>query len=140
MISAQAALFADHAPIFSQAVLASRINAFSEFPYCQKPYSKRNWGHANHSICSYQGKLKPAIAHFLVSHFTKKGEIVLDPFSGVGTLPFEACLQCRVGIGIDLSPIAYHDTRAKVHIPDNTRVWAAFEELLTYVESETITY
>ena len=37
-----------------------------ELPYCREPYSKKNWGNPNHSLCSYQGKLKPAIANFLV--------------------------------------------------------------------------
>lgn len=140
MTSAQAALFPVPEPSFSlTATLNSRIQAFSKFPYCEKPYSKRNWGHPNHSMCSYQGKLKPAIAHFLISHFSEKGQTVLDPFSGVGTIPFEACLQERVGIGVDLSPIAYHSTRAKVCIPDPEKVWDAFNELATYVESEVVT-
>ncbi|HAB52681.1 MAG TPA: hypothetical protein DCE80_11015, partial [Ignavibacteriales bacterium] len=34
----------------------------SELPQQQEPYASRNWGHNNHSLCSYQGKLKPAIA------------------------------------------------------------------------------
>lgn len=51
-----------------------------ELPYCQPPYSKKNWGNPNHSLCSYQGKLKPAIANFLVQTFVPKGGRVLDPF------------------------------------------------------------
>jgi hypothetical protein len=41
----------------------------TEIPHQQVPYSSRNWGHNNHSLCSYQGKLKPAIAHHLVNTF-----------------------------------------------------------------------
>ena len=36
-------------------------------PYKQAPYGNRNWGHPWHSLCSYHGKLKPAIAHWIVS-------------------------------------------------------------------------
>jgi DNA modification methylase len=31
------------------------------------------------------------------------GEIVLDPFSGIGTVPYRAILLGRYGIGIELS-------------------------------------
>jgi DNA modification methylase len=75
-------------------------------PYHKEPYCGRNWGHPWHSLCSYHGKLKPAIAHFMVEQFTEIGDIVLDPLCGVGTIPFEACLQGRVGIGNDLSEMA----------------------------------
>ena len=43
--------------------------------------------------------------------------MVLDPLCGVGTIPFEACLQGRVGIGNDLSELAYIVTKAKVEKP-----------------------
>ena len=40
--------------------------------------------------------------------------MVLDPLCGVGTIPFEACLQGRVGIGNDLSELAYVVTKPKL--------------------------
>ncbi len=83
-------------------------------PHRDLPYSKRNWGGTLHSLCSYQGKLKPSIAHFLVSRFTRPGEIVLDPMSGVGTIPLEARLQGRIGLAGDLSPLAVAVSRAKL--------------------------
>lgn len=88
-----------------------------ELPYKKSPYDGRNWGNAWHSLCSYHGKLKPAIAHFLVSDFTKPGDIVLDPLCGVGTIPFEASLQGRIGIGNDLSELAYVVSKAKLERP-----------------------
>ncbi len=89
-------------------------NFIEKMPYKEEPYSGRNWGHKWHSLCSYHGKLKPAIAHMLVKYFTKENDIVLDPLSGVGTIPFEACLQGRIGIGNDLSEMAYIITKAKL--------------------------
>lgn len=86
-------------------------------PYHSLPYSSRNWGGRWHSLCSYHGKLKPSIAHFLISEFTKPGESVLDPLCGVGTIPFEACRQGRLGIGNDLSPLAFCVTKAKIESP-----------------------
>ena len=83
-------------------------------PHRQGAYGKRNWGGLLHSLCSYQGKLKPSIAHFLVSWFTSPGEVVLDPMAGVGTIPFEARRLGRVGIGNDLSPLAHAVSSAKL--------------------------
>lgn len=103
-------------------------------PYKEAPYSSRNWGHAWHSLCSYHGKLKPAIAHFLVKNFTNEGDLVLDPMSGVGTIPFEACLQGRVGIGNDLSELAYVVTKAKVNQPDKEKVEEILAQLDNFIE------
>ena len=105
-----------------------------EPPYKIKPYSGRNWGHPWHSLCSYHGKLKPAIAHFLIKEFTKTGDVVVDPLSGVGTIPLEASLQGRIGIGNDLSELAYVVTKAKVEKPDYEQVLIVIESLKNYLE------
>lgn len=104
-----------------------------EMPYKISPYSGRNWGHTWHSLCSYHGKLKPAIAHFLISYFTKPGDIVLDPMCGVGTIPFEASLQGRIGVGNDLSEMAYCVSKAKLEKPDRQDVEAEIERLDIYI-------
>jgi len=100
--------------------LVSRAEAFCvEAPYRQPPFNMRNWGGPLHSLCSYQGKLKPSIAAFLVSWFSEPGDRVLDPMSGVGSLPLEARRQGRVGIGNDLSPLAATVSTAKL-VPFDT--------------------
>jgi DNA modification methylase len=104
-----------------------------EMPYRKSPYAGRNWGHPWHSLCSYHGKLKPAIAHFMISEFTSPGDVVLDPLCGVGTIPFEACLQGRRGIGNDLSEMAYVVTKAKLERPaldDCERVLVALQDYI----------
>lgn len=85
----------------------------------EKTYQEkgRNWGHPWHSICSYRGKLKPAIASELISKFSNVGDRVLDPMCGVGTIPLEACLQGRIGVANDLSELAYIVSTAKVSKP-----------------------
>ena len=83
-------------------------------PHQQQPYSKKNWGNPNHSLCSYQGKLKPAIAHHLVKIFVPDSVTMYDPFSGVGTIPFEAALNGKKAFGTDISPLAYVVSSAKV--------------------------
>ncbi len=122
----QLSLFLHDAPA---AALDERVNCFAEIPYRSGAFARRNWGHPFHSLCSYPSKLKPAIAHALVSTFTRPGDRVLDVFSGCGTIPFEACLLGRVGIGADLSPLAYRLTRAKTALPSKQEVFAELESL-----------
>jgi tRNA G10 N-methylase Trm11 len=83
-------------------------------PHQQGPYSKRNWGHGLHSLCSYQGKMKPSLAHQLVSTFLPPGSTMLDPFAGVGTIPFEAALQGSRAFAFEISPAALAITGAKL--------------------------
>lgn len=102
-------------------------------PHSEPPYASRNWGHGLHSLCSYQGKLKPAIAHFLVKNFTSKGDRVLDPLSGSGAIPLEAFLQGREAIGNDLQELGYILTRAKVERGSAAEAIEVQDELLRYV-------
>lgn len=115
---------------------AKAQNFMNTLPYKVAPYSGRNWGHSWHSLCSYHGKLKPAIAHFLVEQFTEPGDIVVDPLSGVGTIPLEACLQNRIGIGNDLSELAFCVTKAKVEKADEKDCLEVIDKLQSYVEGE----
>jgi hypothetical protein len=58
--------------------------------------------------------MKPALAHWLVRTFVPAGGRLLDPFAGVGTLPFEAALQGCASFGFDISPPAIAIAAAKV--------------------------
>jgi DNA modification methylase len=117
--------------------------AWQEFsttlPHQAAPYAARNWGSRLHSLCSYQGKLKPAIAHHLVQIFVPQGGVMLDPFAGVGTLPFEAALQGRKAYGFDLSPAAYIISQAKLAIPRATQTAEIITTLTAYIETYAAT-
>lgn len=54
------------------------------------------------------------MAASLVAEFTQEGELVCDPFSGCGTLAFEAWRGGRRVVANDLSPYAMLLTRAKL--------------------------
>ncbi len=96
--------------------LQERISDFGRhLPYKGEPYSSRNWGHKLHSLCSYQGKLKPSLAHWLVNEFVPPGHRVLDPLGGVGTIAFEAALSGRLAVSNDLSPLASTVASAKLN-------------------------
>jgi len=108
--------------------LATRIHWFrDELPYKHPPFSKRSWGHKLHSLCSYQGKLKPSLAYWLVKEFTEPKATVLDPLGGVGTIPLEAALQGRKTVSNDLSPFASLVAAAKLAPPSLAEAEATLE-------------
>lgn len=110
----------------------------TKLPHQNIPYSKKNWGHPNHSLCSYQGKLKPAIAHHLVRTFVPERGRFLDPFSGVGTIPFEGALNGIKAFGIDISKPAFYVSSAKVSTCDEEKCHEVIDDLETYIHNGNI--
>jgi site-specific DNA-methyltransferase (adenine-specific) len=74
----------------------------------------RLWGPALHPMCSYLASFPAALAHAFIGRYSRRGDVVLDPFSGRGTTPLQACAEGRVGAGNDLNPLAHLLTAAKV--------------------------
>lgn len=113
---------------------SNHIKAWDSFkstlPHQQGEMAKRNWGSPLHSLCSYQGKLKPSIAHTLINAILpSSGGRVLDPFSGVGTIPFEAQRLGHTAFGFDISPAAVAISRAKIEPVDPVAVARILTEL-----------
>lgn len=100
-----------------------------ELPYTSPPYSSRQWGHPLHSLCSYQGKLKPGLVATLLDEIAGPGDTVLDPLGGVGTVAFEAALSGRFAWSNDLSPLAFLVARGKLAPPTLTQAEAAIDDL-----------
>ena len=65
-----------------------------------------NVDYATHGIHSYTAKLIPHIARHYIGLYTKRDELVLDPFVGSGTTLLEANLLGRNAIGVDINPLA----------------------------------
>jgi RMKL-like, methyltransferase domain len=119
--------------------LKARITGFQEeLPYRAEPFSSRGWGHNLHSLCSYQGKLKPSIAHWLIGRFVPKGGRVLDPLGGVGTIAFEAALSGRQAISNDKSPFAAAVARAKLDPPSMEEALAALRSVEDRLQQVTL--
>src|SRR3954447_4679381 len=75
---------------------------------------QRLWGHTFHPMCSYLASLPAALTHAFIARYSRPGDVVLDPFSGRGTTPLQACAEGRIGVGNDLNPFAHLLTAAKV--------------------------
>lgn len=107
-------------------------------PHQQGDFAKRNWGHPLHSLCSYQGKMKPSLASHLVATFVPPRGAVLDPFAGVGTIPFEGALQGRHTWGFEISPSALHIAAAKVGCPDRHICAQTIQTLETFIQGNEL--
>lgn len=105
-----------------------------DMPFQKEPFLKRNWGHGLHSLCSYQGKLKPAMAHWLVKEFVPEGGRLLDLLGGVGTLPFEAALQGREAVSNDKSPFPAKIAAAKLAPPPLDEALRTWQSLWLEIE------
>jgi site-specific DNA-methyltransferase (adenine-specific) len=75
---------------------------------------QRLWGHSFHPMCSYLASFPAALAHAFVARYSRRGDVVLDPFSGRGTTPLQASAEGRIGVGNDLNPFAHLLTASKV--------------------------
>jgi DNA modification methylase len=111
----------------------------NNLPHQQEGFVKRNWGHALHSLCSYQGKMKPALAHHLVKTFVPPSGTILDPFAGVGTIPFEAALQGMKASAFEISPAALQIAAAKLGRPQSDECEVVLDSLSRFIAEETVT-
>jgi len=87
------------------------------------------WAAPQHYTCSYMAMFPPELPHYFISKFTKKGDTILDPFSGRGTTPVQAISQSRFGVGNDLNDLAYLLTKGKIANPNLDEVIERLEEL-----------
>lgn len=67
----------------------------------------------SHCIHPYTAKLIPHIPHHFIKKYTRKHELIFDPFCGSGTTLLEAKLWDRNAVGIDINPLAVLISKVK---------------------------
>jgi hypothetical protein len=82
-----------------------------------------------HSICPYFAMFPETFVRRNVLAWTKRSEIVLDPFCGRGTTVFESLLNGRRALGCDLNPVAVCVSRAKALPPSLADVLKRLDKL-----------
>jgi tRNA G10 N-methylase Trm11 len=108
-------------------------------PHQGGDFAKRNWGNPLHSLCSYQGKMKPSLAKHLVDAFTRPGDAMLDPFGGVGTIPFEAAMAGVKSWSFDISPAAVPIAMAKLNSASAAECQAVLDKLDRAIRAASVT-
>ena len=77
----------------------------------------------------YVASFPPSTPAIFINMYSKEGDVVLDPFSGKGTCPLQALVMNRVGIGNDMSKVAYTYTYSRVHSIPFNEILESIEEL-----------
>jgi len=85
--------------------------------------------HRFHSMCPYFAMFPESFARFWIEALTEPGDTVLDPFAGRGTAPFEALLLGRVGVGVDINPVAACLNKAKLTPPQSSTLERRLRDL-----------
>jgi DNA modification methylase len=67
-----------------------------------------------HGFHSYPARMHPLTARRLVEGFSQRGDAVIDPFCGSGTVLVEARLAGRAAVGVDANPLAARLARLKL--------------------------
>ncbi|MBI3760221.1 MAG: site-specific DNA-methyltransferase, partial [Deltaproteobacteria bacterium] len=67
----------------------------------------------------YHGNFVPQIPYQALRRYTKRGDVVLDPFLGSGTTLIECRRLGRHGLGIELKPELVQTTRQRINHEKN---------------------
>src|SRR5664279_2118731 len=73
--------------------------------------------HRFHSICPYFAMFPETFVQRNVLAWSKRDDVILDPFSGRGTTVLESLLNGRRALGCDTNPVAFCLSRAKADPP-----------------------
>jgi hypothetical protein len=73
-----------------------------------------------HRFFRFPAKFHPPVVRWALGNYGRKGSMVLDPFTGSGTVQVEALTRGIFSVGIDIDPLACLIARAKT-IPINPR-------------------
>ena len=78
--------------------------------------------HSLHYSVPYPETFPAELPAYFISKYTRRGDVVLDPFCGSGTTALEAALQGRIPCASDSNPLAVMITQAKLFPADITEV------------------
>src|ERR1022692_781072 len=92
---------------------------------------RMNERHRFHSICPYFAMFPEAFVRRNVLAWSKRDDVILDPFSGRGTTVFESLLNGRRGLGCDTNPVAVCLSKAKADPPRLAELKERLAELET---------
>lgn len=70
-------------------------------------FAKANTTYLTHGIHPYPARMIPQIANRLIQRYSRQNDLIVDPFSGSGTVNLESMLNKRFSYGFDINPLAH---------------------------------
>ena len=104
-------------------ILEEQIANFQQFAHSKKELA------STHSIYSYPAKFTSYIPRELIKTFTKKEDLICDPFSGGGTVGLESMLLDRHFIGYDINAFAIFLSKVKTTFITKRALIKTFEHI-----------
>jgi len=83
--------------------------------------------HSLHYAVAFPGSFRAELPAYFIDRYSRRGDVVLDPFCGSGATTLEAALQGRIAVGADVNPLAVRIAAAKVAPADLTEVTLALQ-------------
>ncbi len=83
-----------------------------------------------HGLHKYPAKFFPELPRWLIKRYSKKYDIVLDPFAGSGTTNVEALLNKRHSVGIDVDPFSRFLSKVKTTPVNEETLLRSSEDIL----------
>jgi methylase of polypeptide subunit release factors len=94
---------------------------------------RKEFHRLTHYLFRYPAKFHPPVAAFLVEAFSRRGNRILDPFCGSGTLLIEGAVTGRRVVGVDVDPVATFVARVKSTPLTSARSQKELRNFLEYV-------
>ena len=92
-----------------------------------------------HGLYPYRGKISAIDAANIIKQLPKNGTL-LDPFSGSGTIIYEAQKHGLKAIGVDNNPLAFEISKAKVFTIDDSIMQETLEVCNSIIERATLKF
>jgi len=87
----------------------------------------------SHGIHKYPAKFFPELPRWLIEKYSKKGDLILDPFSGSATTNVESLLLSRNSVGIDVDPFSRFIAKVKTTPLNEVELKKAKKEIINLV-------
>ncbi|KKW11591.1 MAG: methylase N-4/N-6 domain protein [Parcubacteria group bacterium GW2011_GWA2_49_9] len=84
--------------------------------------TRKDTAYITHGYHRYPAKFIPQIVSRLAEKYTRKGDLIVDPFGGCGTTLVESKVMGRPSIAVDINPVAVLIAKAKITPIDPDRV------------------
>ena len=82
-----------------------------------------------HRIHPYPAMLHPLLVSFLIKTYSRKGDVIFDPFCGSGVTLLQSMIEGHESIGFDINPLALLIARAKTRTYRERKLLEEFEDL-----------